>query len=426
MDAVTVHRNSRSVRSLPFLGIAASLAASMALACSRDATGPVTSVGQDYWALQLNAHAVNMALPAPYNTFQLRATPLNVTGDSLTGLGPVRYTAGDSSVAVSSTGMVTALYSTAQTYVVARLQDTVRKVTNVDTVYIQVTDTAPQAKLKTFSIHPFAGDSATRAISSIDFGTVLQREYPWPVFATDAAGDTVCTAAVDASGAAIVYSPTCALLVSFTSSDPTIAEVNVDGVTKQRNTWHVTGKRPGHVTIYATTVAYGTVWRDSLPFDIGWPVLEEIGNVWTTPPGRTSPVLSFSPTQVTVGPGATITWSAGGILGGIGAYLQLFSGLPLTPFGDSVDVVFDDPDAVKSGCALGWYIVSAFCALYPHADSGNIRAFYPDTAALTRQDIAAWFPSVVQSRTFPKPGTYTYHSSKYPSARGTVIVLATP
>src|ERR1700679_470122 len=59
------------------------------LSCSGDTTGPAAlSPNQAFWALQLNQHAVNLALTASVgqpvaDTVQLSATVLNANGASL-------------------------------------------------------------------------------------------------------------------------------------------------------------------------------------------------------------------------------------------------------------------------------------------------------------------------------------------------------
>lgn len=369
----------------------------LALGCSGDTTGPTPlSPTQTYWVLRLNYHAVNMATVAPYNTVQLTATPLNTVGDSLPGLGSATYTAADSSVTVSPTGLVTARYTTPGTFVVATLQNPKRNLTNADTVFIQVTDTVPQHPLATFSIQPPSGDSAKRAIDFNPGGTVF-----WPVSAADAVGDIMCTSSVNFYGG---YQPTCALQVYFTSSDPTVASIG-------RTDGSLTLRRPGHVTFYATTMAYGVTKRDSLPFVIGWPMGAVISSLWITPVAGLTPVLSFSPPKIEVGIGADVRWP------------NQFGGP--TP-GDSVDVVFDDSTAVQPGCGVFFGEVQNCNSLTPPTGGGNIPPFAPDTAARSAGDFVTYFHSIIRGRTFPIAGTYTYHSRRYPSATGKIVVRTDP
>ena len=365
------------------------------LGCSGDTTIGPLSPTQAYWRLQLNQHAANMALAAPYNTLQLTATPLNVAGTPLSGLGRVRYQASDSNVTVDSNGVVTAQFATPGTFVTATLQDPQLNLTHADTVIIQVTDTVPQHPLTTFSIHPIAGDSAKRAV---DFGN---GNVFWPVYAIDAVRDTVCGATVNTVGG---YQPRCALQVYFTSSDPAVATID-------RASGTFTPIRPGHVTFYATALIYGTIWRDSLPFVIGWPMGGRISSLWITPVTGLTPVLSFSPPRLEVGVGADVSWLS----------------IPTGPTpGDSIDVVFDDPASVQPGCGVFFGEVTNCNPRTPPTGGGNIPPFALDTAALTAGDFGAYVLSISRGRTFPAVGTYTYHSRRYPTATGEIIVRADP
>jgi hypothetical protein len=379
-------------------------ASGLVLGCSGDTTNPRSlSMAQTYYALQLNIHAVNMATVASHNTIQLTATPVNPAGDTLAGLGTVTYTAHDSNVVVSATGLVTARYRTQAgnpTYVVATLTDPSLQVTNADTVYIQVTDTIPHHGLQTFSIHPLSGDSAKRSLN------FTFNDPQWPVFATDSANNPVCTATLNADAS---YSPTCALVVYFTTSDPTVATLN-------RNTGQLNFLRPGHVTFYATTTAYGQTVRDSLPFVVGWPSVGYVNITWVTPLKSLTPVATFIPSTIIVTAGATVGWQNG-----------TYYALPP----DSVDVTFDDSTAVQPGC--GVFSTAAVCDLVPPGNGGNIPLMFPDTAAVTDygntgnfQDVIAVYSSSDQGRTFPRVGTYKYHSRRYPTATGEILVRTDP
>lgn len=211
--------------------------------CSGDTTGPapVRSYAQIYWALVLNQHAINMSLTAPSNTIQLTATALNANGTPLPGAGAVTFSATDSNVTVSPTGLVTAHYVTGGTHVIASLQ--VGGVVNVDTALIEVTATAPTAPLSTFSIQPAAGDSAIRALLS--------------------GGYAITVRATDANGQAVPFGGT--NYVHFESLNPVIATVDPYGGFAQP---HDTG----HVIFVATTWYYGVAKQDSLHFLVGWPI----------------------------------------------------------------------------------------------------------------------------------------------------------
>jgi hypothetical protein len=286
---------------------------------------------------------------------------------------------------VDPTGLVTAHAATTKTAVIATLQ--YQQITLTDTVFIRVTDAVPPFPLATLSIQPRPGglDSARTALG--------QSTYPAiPVYATntsgDAATDTVCNVS------------RCPLLVAFSSSNKTIATID-----RQFGTIRPVG--PGSVTFYATTYAYGVTKQDSLPFVVGWPSLFTVHSAWTTPVDGKAPVLAFSPVTSIISVGGNVVW-----LHGIFADLH--------PAGDSMDVVFDDSTAPQPSCGVLGTALN--CSFAPPNGAGNIAPFFPDTAAAKAGNIFGYVPSVQRARSFPVAGTYTYHSRRYPSATGKIIV----
>ena len=219
----------------------------MLLGCGGDGTGPAPQPTTElFWALPLNWHAINLALQAPYDTVQLTASPRTVAGTVLAGTGAVQYTAADSTVSVSSTGLVTAHYITSRTTVVARL--TVGSVTLADTAVVQVVGSAPSAPLATFSIQP-RPDGLAQASAYLDDQTYVGTMIP--VYATLTTEDPVTN-----------------LLISYGSSDSTVSGIDQSG--------YIVPQRPGRVTFYASTLAYGVAKQDSLPFSIGYNSLIQI------------------------------------------------------------------------------------------------------------------------------------------------------
>ena len=335
-----------------------------ALSCGGDTTtGPAPRPAtQAYWALQLNQHAVNLALTAPYDTIHLTATPLTVSGTPLTGASPATFQVSDSTVTVSPSGLVTAHYVTTKTQVIAAL--TVQGVTLRDTAFIQVTPTPTASPLDTFSMQPSAHDSAKRAVD-FNAGT-----FAWPVHATDATGTTVCDTAA------------CPLLVYYASSNPLVAAID-------RTTGAVTAYDTGHVVFTATTWAYGVAERDSVDFTVGYKLSYTIFMTLAAVLGVLT--LGFAaPKKLILGVGAVVTFC--------------------TQTNKPVDVVFDQPPAV---------VDTASCTVVPGdtippTGSGNIAAFGGDTSSsgtgtpyINSTDCAA--------RRFPTPGIYRYHSTLFPS-----------
>ena len=111
----------------------------------------------------------------PASTIQLTATALNANGEPLSGAGQATFSATDSSVTVSPSGLVTAHFVTQSggTKVVATMQQ--NNVTLTDTAFIRVTETAPAA-IATFSIQPAPGDSAIGPVGTNYFPTVTAKD----------------------------------------------------------------------------------------------------------------------------------------------------------------------------------------------------------------------------------------------------------
>lgn len=366
---------SRAPRHRLSLLVVLSVLGSGALSCGGDTTTGLGSLSpaQTYWALQLNQHAVQLALVPPYNTLQLTATPLNAIGTPLNGLGPATFTTTDSNVSVSPTGLVTARYATSPggtTSVIASFQ--AQNVTLTDTVRIQVTDTAPQHQLATFTIQPAQGDSAKR---SLDFEEAsCSTQFCWPVTALNTVGDTVCNA------------NTCALPVYYTSSNPTVATIDAMG--------QVTVMDTGHTVFTATTLAYGVAMRDSVTFTIGYQLKYSTAMTLSDHAGVLT--LGFvAPKTLVLGVGAVVT----------------FDCRADANCGHPVDVIFDDSAEVDTASINGFVIP------VPPNGSGNIPAFGGDTlnsAAIILIDFRA--------RRFPVAGTYRYHSALFPSDTNTLII----
>jgi len=344
--------------------------------CGHDATGPAPLGPADaFWRLQLDYHAVNLALFGSATTVQLTATPLNVHGQPLEHTGPAAFVAHDSAVTVTPAGVMTAQYETGgtPTYVVATLQ--YQNVTLTDTVWVQVTATAPAAPLATLTLRPADGKSATcnANFTGIPF---LDNCGPLVVDATDAAGDSLANAAMQT------------ILVAYASSDPLTASVDQFGQITELDT--------GHVTLSASTWAYGVAMRDSVRYTISWPRWQVVQMQSVTPVASDTSVLI--PAQ------PDIVLNAGGSLG---FYNQ---------FGRPLDIVFDDPSSVQPGCYF-----AILCSALPSTGGGNVDPFYYDE---TGTDPSPYALGIVL-RAFPVAGTYRYHSTRFPSVVGTIRVRPT-
>jgi hypothetical protein len=348
------------------------------LSCSGDTLNgpPPLSPTQAYWALQLTQHAVNLALTAPYDTVQLTAIPRNELGALLTvGFGPATYLPADSSVTVTTTGLVTAkqVTSSGPTYVIANLQDTLHNVTHADTVFLNITQTASPLPLRTFSLQPVLGDSAKRAVDFIPNGgfSLGIGGFNWNVTAIDAEGDTLCN------------ENACGLTVLYGSSDQAIASIDpLSGM--------VTTFDTGRVVFTVTAMVYGMLMSDSVVFSVGNPIFPLVlindeaiaGNF----------LKGFDTIK-------SVDWGVGCVV--------TFWNRGIYP----INVEFDRP--TDMGAGGGYQIL--FGPVIPPNGSGDIPKFggvmfdqFGEGDPLTNLSNFA-------SRRFTKPGVYHYYSTSFPS-----------
>src|SRR6185312_3229930 len=144
----------RSVQSFP--KVYAAILGICLIGCGDSISSPVTTDNANaLWSVPFNYHAVNLSLEPGSNTVQLTAIPRTSTGAQFRGAESVLYTALDSTVTVSATGLVTAHFVTGTTQVVAQI--TSKGVTVSDTAMIRVTPTPLAAPLATLSIQPRPG-----------------------------------------------------------------------------------------------------------------------------------------------------------------------------------------------------------------------------------------------------------------------------
>lgn len=355
--------------------------------CTPETSGPRTvPITGAYWTLQLDQHAITLSVAAPTNTIQLHATPITVAGTPISGLGPVTYTASDTTVVVSSTGLVTAHTPNAGTgnlaYVVASLQDTAQNLTHTDTAFIQTTAAGPAAPLAIFSIQPGPGDSA-RVTQGAGRVTI-------PLHATDQQGN-------DISATLVTYFVTSDPTIGFLSSDQYSANPSF-AVGMGAGDAAVHGLMPGTVMVTASTWWYGISRVDTLRYIIGEPIYRQIEVLFYVPFGQSKNAAYFQPGIVTIGVGGVVDWDNG--------QQNQIANPP-------IDIVFDQPEAAAPACA--W----ADCIDMTTSGSGNIAPFAWDPT-LNTSDWAS-VASGNRARTFTIPGTYRYHSSLY-GVGGTIVV----
>jgi plastocyanin len=337
--------------------------------CSGDvavAPPPATDVGQLFWSLTLDPHAVTISTAAPFDTMKIVATPRTIDGEPLSGLPTPIFTSGDlERVQVSAEGVVQAIAPGNEIKVVATLAQ--GNLVHADTVLVTVTSSANPPVLDSLSFGLSATDSAKVALPASKLLTVT---------------------AWDTSAVAIVGLP-----IHYTSSDPTTATIRMIGTRAM-----VQPVRPGPVAIIATTTAYGITKADTLPFTIGQPLSGNIAIVQQLDAsGKMRNV--FAPERIVVGTGSDITW--------------------YNETGIATDVTFDDPaDIVAREFYCRRFYTDkepALCA------DGNIEAFgMPAVINGVPDTLAAYHNK--RARHFPVPGTYTFQSVSS-GATGTIVVV---
>lgn len=376
----------------PALLLLLSALGSGALGCSGDTLNGLSSrfsPTQTYWALQLNQHAVILALTPPYDTVQLTAVPVNSAGVPLVGLGAVTYKSTDSALTVDSTGLVTAHFVTQGTprLLIATLQDVHQRITHTDTVAILVTQTPDT--LATFSLQPAPGDSAKRAIDYLDNFIYTQGQYVWAVTAIDAVGDTVCSDAL------------CTIPVYYHSSHPTIATID-------HATGIVTNLDTGRVMFTARSLVYGKVKQDSLEFTVGYALNEDVRINYknNSDPNFNRLFFSLPSSQLIMGVGATVS----------------FFNATFQP----IDIVFDNPATVDTASAYlgGFPFVSPSGTGNISPFGGSYNVFYPcGTCTSLDSGVSLFDPNDYVGRSFPVAGTYHVSSTLSPSLTPFELVI---
>lgn len=352
----------------------AALAVPLVLACgSSDPSSFVPNLDDAYWSLELNHHAVLLSMTAPWDTLPLTVTPLNYQGKPLPGLAVPQYSSEDvKHVVVTPEGVLHAIEPLADgVEVMVTAQLTVNNVTHKDTVFVRVVETTnPPAALDAFSIHPMPPDTAKVASGQyLNFPTT-------PLLARS----------TDPNGVPIANVP-----ISVRSSDNRIATVN-------RLTGVVEGIQPGTVNFYATTTVFGVAKADTLPYQIGWPVL---GNIFVQ---RLQPsTVAFVPSEMMVGVGALVSWSEAG-------QDSLLIG--------TIDVNFADADLSNISD-----ILSRFPVYEPFCHPNSFLVFECGSGNMV---LGGSGPAPANGyhgyRIFTAPGIYEYHSSKF-GISGRVMVI---
>lgn len=342
------------------------------------------AANNSYWKLALNQHAVTIATVTPYDTMRLHALPVNVGGDSLTGIGMAHYSTTDTAITVTANGLVTARYETISrgkpAFVVASLSDTAHNITHADTAFIQVTPTVPASLPATLSVQFPPYDSAKRAV-----------DYTGGVGSEPA---SLSPTLLDANGSSLSSS----ILVAFWSSDPYVDAIStrtVSDITSRGG--DISPLLAGQITLYASAWAYGIALRDSVVFTSTTQNNVVVTIQTKTLYNDTTPTAYFFPQSITIGVGGIVTWDD--------ADAQV-----------RIDVVFDNPANIDSAAAFNhpdWG--------FPYTGTGSFSDLYYDQEASDNGDFDTFLAHLRKARRFPVAGVYHYHSTIYGST-GTIVV----
>lgn len=349
---------------------------------SEQAITPSLPPSQLLARLQLNEHAYNLAIAAPYDTVQLKATGYSGTGEVIDA--KVEYSialAAQDKMMITPAGLLSV--STSGTDMIVRAQMTYNGVTLTDSAFVNVFASAPMYPIEHVGFMLQQGDSAITAVGSSHQAT--------HIIGTDSRDSNVPS-----------------LSVRFWLSDSSIASPS-DPKSKTGATITVAGRRVGKVMLYTSTYAFGVILKDSLEFQIGWPVIP--GNVLATPrfdPKSTKWVMDFDQKRVIVGVGACVTWRN-------------------TQFDLPIDVKFDDPSAVGPSSTPitvrsatgGENPINGRCMSWGSFDlnNGNIEPFKYEKNENGRNVTNSQY----RVRTFPRAGVYRFYSTLY-NTEGTIIV----
>lgn len=327
------------------------------ISCGKEQAATSPSDGSKlFWSLTLDQHAVNLSTVSPYDTATITATPRTADGSLYPDAPPVQYVSTDlEHVQVTANGQLLAIAPANGIPVIATMSS--GNLTHVDTAYVTVVSGSAPPVLQSFSIHPVPPDSSIWGANRLENLTFVGTRF---VVAHDAQGN-----------------PLSGYTIYFHSSDTTIATID-------RNTGELSGKRPGQITITASTLAFNVAKADSIPFTITMPAFEAVS---IAPPGGTiGPNIIADPSPATIAAGGTILfidWNR-----------------------YQVHITFDDSTNV------GVDQLVCFCG------SGNIPAFGNDTLDISND----W-----RGRSFLVAGTYTYRVDGGPnSPTGTIVVEPPP
>lgn len=330
-----------------------------------------------YRALTLQAHAITMSIVAPYDTLQLVATARSGLGTPLADAPAPTFVTTDSSVRVSTTGLLTARAVRSNVLVIASL--TYQGIRLADTAIITVTNVTTPQRVARLVLQPKPGDDTTYPVPT--FGSFVYGVSGTKVLdveAQDISGMSI-------SGALVALSTSVPVEVTFPGSPFGPSSVTTATTSGFVNlTFSQATSLVGSITLRADATIYGATMRDSLVLTLLDPILAVI---------RVDTQARAANTQVvhTVSPSVPVTISTGG-------FVWWWNNVS-----DSLDIEFDDSTMAAAD-------VRAF-----NSGGGNIPPFTGCSGGPLNQCLN------IQSRQFLRPGSVRFHSVKT-GVSGTIIV----
>ncbi len=391
-------------------------------ACAGDPTEPVgPDVTKLYAELELNHKAIVISLHAPYDTVQLRASPKSMVGGVLPYTEDIQFhriNSLDTSVSVDSTGFVTARMATNSTKIEVRL--TIDGITRTDTATIMVRGEFPVQPISRVEFFPLPPDSSWLWAGA---GSTMFNGYTKWVRFFDAHGNRI-----PANQGVSIFRWNDEGLISLRAIEP--ARIG----------------RMGETYIYTSMYAYGRAFVDSVLFRRVDPTVRFVVIARVTP--KTGPVsVKFYPDVLRMKAGTTVFFVNANVANAriypiqtctqdacAFTYTKDFPSSRLRWI-DSVDIKFQNPSNVLAGQSYGRFTFNTLQQAWPaDGGSGNISAFgwiqCESIAGAEASDqcnglwngIGKEIDAGIRARKIMVPGNYSYSSTRFPSATGTIIV----
>lgn len=369
---IQIIRNSisslqRMIPSLPAIGIISIIGVS---ACQDVPTSRrFLSPEETLHSLEVNYPAVNLALVSPYDTVTLSAVAKNALGDTLADTVTTILSTTSAQVVIYPNGVIRGVAQTSASGVPVTISATYKGVTQTATVQVVVTNVANPPKLKSFSVGIEPTDTFQVGKYSGPLGT------PMP---------TLTPVILDS-----IDRPVPRAVVAYRPLDPSVlGAIGVRWIPSTSGFYHFSlNGGIGVTTVYAKAMIYGVPVFDSFTIRVHEP--------WEAAFHITDTVRILP--SVVIYRGGLVVW--------VNDYTL-----------DSLDVVFTNPEKAKvpSGTSFWTYY------LLPSTEEGNIAPFKADSTVSGNTSML--HQSKFRGRSFPEPGIYTWHSTRYPAATGVIEV----